>query len=1723
MKKPLKRLFSMFLASAMVCSSLAFSAQSVLAGVSKAKANVDAGVSGVEAEVNANSYGLCDNIQDGVILHCFDWKYNDIKAELANIAAAGFTSVQTSPAQPGCGTDIWWGLYQPLGFYIGTNQLGTKSDLQALCTEADKYGIKVIVDVVANHLAGDHSNIQSDLKDSQYWHPSLGKVNWKDRYQVTHGEIGMPDINSEHSYVQQCVRKYIDELKGVGVDGIRWDAAKHISLPSESCNFWKAVTEGTGLYHYGEILVGPDDRSSGNEGLMIEYTNYMSVTDSNYCKDVRDKINNGQVFSGHANWGARGVAANKLVYWGESHDTWSNNKDWGYTNEMSQNTIDRAYAVAAGRNKITALYFSRPSSKNKDDIKAGQKGSTAFKSTEVAAVNHFHNALVGQKDYYTTGNNCFVIARETGAMVVMASGSNASVSVPNGGSTTAPGTYTDEITGNTWTVTTNTISGKVGSSGIAAVYNANVTKMPSATISKEGGNFSTETLTLTIGLKNATSGTYKIGSGSATTFTGSKTITIGADMSYGDSVTITLTATDGTNNYSKTYTFTKSEKKNNIAYLDKPSGWGTPYCYAYQVIDGVIVENAEWKGVQMTLVSGNIYKCEMPENLTAPNIIFTDGNTQYPGMDEDGLVLNGEMIYQNGQWKTYNPDDPIDPEDPITYYDNGVYFDNSSANWSTVYAYFFSGSGTVGAEWPGTQMKVVDGKIYGLELDANFSATNVVFNNGNNGAQTGNCTFKMNGKYNNSSTEPIEIITPVVKGTVTVKYVDASGNSIADSTTLTGKVGDSYTTSAKTISGYTLKTTPNNAKGTYTKAAITVTYVYEKEADNTPKVNASFASGESFKTETKTITLTLANATKGKYSVDNGPVKEFTGSVDVVLGQGKVADSTVTVKATAIGSTTKEYTFTYNKVFNGTVDEVSTAAGMASVANDVNNASSLSSYYSTNKAGLGGNKTITVDGSISDWDSSMIIAQGTANDDPRVYRPNSMYEVPIDMYTLYAAYDDNNLYLMWEMTNVQDVVAPSDNFPLAQGVLFQTMNVPFFIAIDTRDYSTAIGNNGKLQTTGTIWDSGITFGNAFNRLIAISTNGANGPFVYEGNSSGLNPEEIAARKETGIEFDYGLGILSSKVNGIDKAYGEWNNRVVGDMCNENAAWVDFNTLGHSSSTLDFHYEMAIPYETLGTTAAKVKANGLGVMVVATMGKSGMDCLPYDLSMNDQADLDDAAGSQEFNSFEKSDEDHITASYASVAVKKDGPGPVDPDDPIDPEELELNFGANLSAPQLTGTALTLKGIATGGTAPYTYKFYVDGTLVGTKSGSGETSVSWTPSSAKKSVIKCVVTDSKGTSVTSAKYFTVEGEVEDPVITKPTATVTAGDGKVTVKWNAVSGATKYQVVYYVNSKYTVAVNNYTGTSYTVSGLTNGTKYGFLVRAYGNGAWTSYGTADLKYATPQVSVNITKPTVSVTAGNGQVKVSWNAVSGATKYQVVSYLNSKYSVVVNNYTGTSYTVTGLTNGTKYGFLVRAYGNGAWTSYGTADLKYATPQGSGNVTKPTVVVAATSGKVAVSWNAVSGATKYQVVSYVNSKYTVQVNNYTGTSYTVSGLTNGTKYGFLVRAYGNGAWTSYGTADLVYATPTGSTTVIKPTVVTVAGNKKVAVSWSAVTGATKYQVVSYVNNKYTVQVNNYTSTNYTVTGLTNGTKYGFLVRAYVNGVWTSYSTADLVYATPKAS
>ena len=374
----------------------------------------------------------------------------------------------------------------------------------------------------------------------------------------------------------------------------------------------------------------------------------------------------------------------------------------------------------------------------------------------------------------------------------------------------------------------------------------------------------------------------------------------------------------------------------------------------------------------------------------------------------------------------------------------------------------------------------------------------------------------------------------------------------------------------------------------------------------------------------------------------------------------------------------------------------------------------------------------------------------------------------------------------------------------------------------------------------------------------------------------------------------------------------------------------------------------------------------------------------------------------------------------------------------------------------------------------------------------------------------------------EYPTISAEPYDPdkapstptVSTKPTnVKATAGVNSATITWDAVSGATKYAVSYYMNGRYTILTDTYTSTRYTATGLTGGVTYPFLVQAYVNGQWSAFTSADHVSVTPLGSS--AKPTnVRATAGVNSATITWDAVSGATKYAVSYYMNGRYTILTDTYTSTSYTATGLTGGVTYPFLVQAYVNGQWSAFTSADHVSVTPLGSS--AKP-ANVKATAGvnSATITWDAVSGATKYAVSYYMNGRYTILTDTYTSTSYTATGLTGGVTYPFLVQAYVNGQWSAFTSADHVSVTPLGSSA--KPAnVKATAGVNSATITWDAVSGATKYAVSYYMNGRYTILTDTYTSTTYTATGLTADRTYQFLVQANVNGQWSPFTTADLV-------
>ena len=657
-----------------------------------------------------NKYGLKDNIQDGVILHCFDWTLADIQEEIPNIAKAGFTAVQTSPVHERAGKgSVWYDVYRPYDFKIG-NGLGTEADLKALCAKAHEYGVKVIVDVVANHT--DYGNVADRLKDEGLYHQPFDVGNWHDRHQVTFGKIGMWDLDTNNPTVQAIIKQYIQDLKACGVDGIRWDAIKHIGLPSEGDSFMQNVVDQE-MYNYGEILdgTGGDDKT-----LFPEYQTYMSITDNGYGNGFADSFAGGSINGSVGNFNQRNAKTEKLVYWGESHDTYAN--DGGESKNKSQNVIDRAYAVVAGNNGATALYFSRPAQKAKNDIKFGDKGSVHFKDAEVAQVNYMHNVCAGEPNYYVKGNGVCAQVRKSGAIIVLGSGSDRDVTVANGagdGKWLKPGTYKDMVGGGAFTVNASTISGHVGESGIAVIYNAGSIVLPPEVVFNpaDGTAFSDETLTVTATPLNAVSAWIQVNDGAKQDFTAAKQFTVGADVAYGKNVTITWGATDKegkTETGSVTYKKVKAYvpelgKADEIScFLETSNAAAAVYVWNNKVKPVIKYAGAWNDAINKKLplvgksVSGkNVFKWTYDgTETTAPaQLIFLDGNGNKITADVD-FVNHG--YYVDGTYSTtvtkVHEDETFDPE--------YVYFDNAS-NWENVYCYFYNGT-TSSAAWPGVKM-----------------------------------------------------------------------------------------------------------------------------------------------------------------------------------------------------------------------------------------------------------------------------------------------------------------------------------------------------------------------------------------------------------------------------------------------------------------------------------------------------------------------------------------------------------------------------------------------------------------------------------------------------------------------------------------------------------------------------------------------------------------------------------------------------------------------------------------------------------------------------------------------------------------------------------------------------------------------------------------------------------------------------------------------------------
>jgi fibronectin type 3 domain-containing protein len=230
-------------------------------------------------------------------------------------------------------------------------------------------------------------------------------------------------------------------------------------------------------------------------------------------------------------------------------------------------------------------------------------------------------------------------------------------------------------------------------------------------------------------------------------------------------------------------------------------------------------------------------------------------------------------------------------------------------------------------------------------------------------------------------------------------------------------------------------------------------------------------------------------------------------------------------------------------------------------------------------------------------------------------------------------------------------------------------------------------------------------------------------------------------------------------------------------------------------------------------------------------------------------------------------------------------------------------------------------------------------------------------------------------------------------------------ISVSWNAVSGAASYAVYYEVGTSTTksLASSGITGTSYTHSGLQASTTYDYYIKAVNDAGESGYSTS--ASATTQSSGGssggggtTSKPSaptgVTATATSSGIRITWTAVSGATKYRLYAAMTSYGSGLdVGNYkeevTGTSYTDTYPEAGETWYYKVSAVNSAGEGPQSAVKSATASGGGGGAATVPSVPTGVSASRsprsdqyVTITWNAVSGATSYKIYTATSASGT---------------------------------------------------------------------------------------------------------------------------------------------
>jgi alpha-amylase len=235
--------------------------------------------------------------QPSTFVHLFEWRWQDVATECETfLGPKGFAAVQVSPPNEHINVSQWWARYQPVS-YVLDSRGGNRAQFIDMVQRCDAVGVKIYVDAVVNHMAaGSGTGTSGSTFGNKYFpnyspqdfHTTCAISDYNNRYQVQNCElVGLADLKTENTYVQDTIAAYLNDLVNIGVAGFRLDASKH--MPTGDISAILAKVAGSPLI-FQEVI------DQGGEAISAaEYANNGLVTEFKYSVEIGNTFRNGKL------------------------------------------------------------------------------------------------------------------------------------------------------------------------------------------------------------------------------------------------------------------------------------------------------------------------------------------------------------------------------------------------------------------------------------------------------------------------------------------------------------------------------------------------------------------------------------------------------------------------------------------------------------------------------------------------------------------------------------------------------------------------------------------------------------------------------------------------------------------------------------------------------------------------------------------------------------------------------------------------------------------------------------------------------------------------------------------------------------------------------------------------------------------------------------------------------------------------------------------------------------------------------------------------------------------------------------------------------------------------------------------------------------------------------------------------------------------------------------